>query len=79
MERSGWPGSIANSKPADPRPAATGRSSGTVNDIPLVYRYLVDEIAGHAELQPLHQLLISLLPAYLARYPAGQALLGDLL
>ncbi len=52
---------------------------GYLNDIPLVYRYLVDEIAGHDELQPLHQLLISLLPAYLARYPDGQTLLGDLL
>lgn len=52
---------------------------GYLADIPLVYRYLLDEIADYAELQPLHQLLISLLPAYLARYPEAQKLLGDYL
>lgn len=52
---------------------------GYLADIPLVYRYLLDEIAGYDELQPLHQLLVSLLPAYLARYPEAQTLLGDYL
>lgn len=51
---------------------------GYLADIPLVYRYLVDEIAPYAALQPLHQQLVSLLPVYLARYPAAQTLLGDL-
>jgi len=51
---------------------------GYLADIPLVFRYLLDEIAAYEELQPLHQFMTSLLPAYLARYPAGQALLGDL-
>ena len=52
---------------------------GYLADIPLVYRYLLDEIADYAELQPLHQLLESLLPAYLARYPEAHKLLGDYL
>lgn len=51
---------------------------GYLADIPLVYRYLIDEIAPYAELQPLHQQLVSLLPVYLAKYPAAQTLLGDL-
>lgn len=50
---------------------------GYLADIPLVYRYLIDEIAPYAELQPLHQQLVALLPVYLARYPSAQALLGD--
>ncbi|MES3041388.1 MAG: phosphotransferase [Pseudomonadota bacterium] len=52
---------------------------GYLADIPLVYRYLLDEIADYAELQPLHQLLVSLLPAYLARYPEAHKLLGEYL
>jgi len=52
---------------------------GYLADIPLVYRYLLDEIASYDELQPLHQLLISLLPAYLVRYPEAHKLLGDYL
>ena len=52
---------------------------GYLGDIPLVYRYLLDEIAPYEALQPLHQFMVSLLPTYLARHPAAQALLGDLL
>lgn len=52
---------------------------GYLNDIPLVLRYLIDEIRDIAALQPLHQLLRSLLPAYLAKHPAGRALLEPLL
>lgn len=49
---------------------------GYLNDMPLVYRYLLDELAGLPALQPLHQLLVSLLPTYLARWPQAQAELG---
>ena len=52
---------------------------GYLNDIPLVYRYLLDEIAPYEALQPLHQLMVTLLPAYLARHPAAQAELGRFL
>lgn len=45
---------------------------GYLNDIPLVLRYLLDEIAGLADLQPLHQLLVSLLPVYVAKFPAAR-------
>lgn len=50
---------------------------GYLDDIPRVYRYLLDELAGLPQLQPLHQLLVSLLPAYLARWPQAQAELGS--
>ena len=49
---------------------------GYLADIPLVYRYLLDEIADYEALQPLHQLLIALLPTYVARYPEANQLLG---
>lgn len=55
-----------------------GKSAYLAN-IPLVLRYLLDEIAPYAELQPLHALLLSLLPTYLARYPAASAELGRFL
>lgn len=51
---------------------------GYLADIPLVLRYLLDEIAAYDELQPLHQLLVSLLPVYLAKYPGAASRLGDL-
>lgn len=49
---------------------------GYLADIPLVYRYLLDEIADYDALQPLHQLLIDWLPTYLSRYPEANTLLG---
>lgn len=52
---------------------------GYLDDIPLVYRYLLDEVAGHEALRPLHQLLLALLPAYLAKHPAAAGLLADAL
>ena len=52
---------------------------GYLADTPLVYRYLLDEIADYDELQPLHQLLVTLLPTYVARYPEAIQQLGGYL
>jgi aminoglycoside/choline kinase family phosphotransferase len=55
-----------------------GKSAYLAN-IPLVLRYLLDEIAPYKALQPLHELLLTLLPTYLARYPAASTELGRFL
>lgn len=49
---------------------------GYLQDIPLVYRYLLNELSEIEALQPLHQLLVSLLPTYLAKYPDAAQELG---
>ena len=47
-----------------------------LQDIPVVYRYLLDELAPYAELAPLRALLLRLLPDYLARQPSAADVLG---
>ncbi|MEO6699066.1 MAG: phosphotransferase [Paraperlucidibaca sp.] len=49
---------------------------GYLNDIPVVYRYTLDELAPYAELAPLRELLLRVLPEYLARNPSAAAVLG---
>lgn len=44
---------------------------GYLNDMPLVYRYLLDELAPYAEFAPLRALLMRLLPTFLARRPSA--------
>lgn len=52
---------------------------GYLNDIPLVFKYLLNEIAEYPDLiQFSHWLRARVLPAYLARHPAAAAILaGD--
>jgi aminoglycoside/choline kinase family phosphotransferase len=42
-----------------------------LNDIPVVYRYALDELAPYAELAPLRQLLLRILPKYIAQNPSA--------
>lgn len=44
---------------------------GYLNDIPVVYRYALDELAPYAELAPLRAILLKILPEYLARNPSA--------
>lgn len=50
---------------------------GYLNDIPLVFNYLLEEISPYPELAALQALLIdTLLPAYLQKEPAASVVLG---
>jgi hypothetical protein len=48
---------------------------GYLNDIPVVYRYSLDELAPYPELAPLRALLLRVLPAYIVRNPSAAAVL----
>ena len=51
---------------------------GYLNDIPLVFKYLLNEIKDYPEFNALNQLLISkILPSYLAKNPQAAAMLGE--
>ncbi|MGH8491922.1 MAG: aminoglycoside phosphotransferase family protein [Moraxellaceae bacterium] len=51
---------------------------GYLNDIPLVFNYLLAEIQPYAELQALFELLRGvILPAYLEKQPAARVVLGQ--
>lgn len=51
---------------------------GYLNDIPLVFKYLLNEIKNYPEFVHLNQLLISkILPSYLVKNPQAAAMLGE--
>jgi hypothetical protein len=52
---------------------------GYLNDIPVVYRYVLDELAPYAELAPLRVILLRILPEYLARNPSAAPILESYL
>ena len=51
---------------------------GYLNDIPLVFKYLLNEIKDYPEFKALNQLLISkILPSYLVKNSQAAAMLGE--
>jgi aminoglycoside/choline kinase family phosphotransferase len=50
---------------------------GYLNDIPLVFKYLLDEIKDYAALQPFYQWVVAtIVPAYLQKNPQAATYLA---